>query len=422
MGFELNLKVRCHINSDGDDDRFVGIKADSDNAMVYFPLGYQLPESEEDIRQDILKLIAVLSEFTESKFKMLHKDDDVIPQSINFPINAYMYIIRDYLNHQNYYIEKEISRKRGDMGRKDWAASLKNNVAFFQEDGTPFFYNYTIVGSAPNEKNLITMIHKYCVYKSFKQLGWLFTSYLPEDPHIEEQNEKFLYVLQKKLTYTHNDEDKLLFQAMIAMLQFFDKQTNDKQFYYGTEHFEYVWEKLIDTVFGISNKSEYLPRTRWTLLHGVQRSNYALEPDTIMLYNDKIYVLDAKYYRYGITGQPKHLPESTSINKQITYGEYIYTRQSLKELFGKDVPVFNAFLMPFNRLSNSFETSDFFANIGEATSDWKKNDHPYQRVQGIVVDTRFLMYNYYGKHSSLILKMAETIDRALEQNRRNLTL
>ena len=50
MDLGLNLKLRCHINENGDGDRFVGIKADSENAMVYFPMGYQLPESEEDIR------------------------------------------------------------------------------------------------------------------------------------------------------------------------------------------------------------------------------------------------------------------------------------------------------------------------------------------------------------------------------------
>lgn len=53
MDLGLNLKLRCHINENGDGDRFVGIKADSENAMVYFPMGYQLPESEEDIRQDM---------------------------------------------------------------------------------------------------------------------------------------------------------------------------------------------------------------------------------------------------------------------------------------------------------------------------------------------------------------------------------
>ena len=31
---------RCHVNTNEDGDTFVGVKADSDNVVVYFPLGY----------------------------------------------------------------------------------------------------------------------------------------------------------------------------------------------------------------------------------------------------------------------------------------------------------------------------------------------------------------------------------------------
>ena len=43
---EFDLADHCHVNSNEDGDRFVGIKADSDNAMVYFPIGYELPETD----------------------------------------------------------------------------------------------------------------------------------------------------------------------------------------------------------------------------------------------------------------------------------------------------------------------------------------------------------------------------------------
>lgn len=39
---EFNIKDHCHVNTNEDGDRFVGIKADTDDAMVYFPIGYQL--------------------------------------------------------------------------------------------------------------------------------------------------------------------------------------------------------------------------------------------------------------------------------------------------------------------------------------------------------------------------------------------
>lgn len=160
----------------------------------------------------------------------------------------------------------------------------------------------------------------------------------------------------------------------------------------------------------------YFPRTRWKLRGGRQRDNYALEPDTIMLCNNKIYVLDAKYYRYGITGNPQHLPESTSINKQITYGEYIATQERFIRQYGGTVPVYNAFLMPYSREKNPFGLMTVFGNIGEACGDWKGNDKAYERVQGIVVDVRYLMYHYMGTHENKILRMAETIEAALAEN------
>lgn len=413
MDLGLNLKVRCHINENGDGDRFVGVKADTTNAMVFFPMGYRLPESEEDIRQDILQLIDVLSIFNDSKDKVLAMQKFAAPHSVNFPVNAYMNIIRYFLEQNSYYTEKDPIRKTADRGKIDWSASLRKNVRFFQEDGSPFFDRYTVKGSLPNEKNLITQIHKFCVYESFVTLGWLFTPHLPRNPHIEQDTPRFLMTLRKKLGVTHNDKDKQLFQAMISMLEYLDSENVDKQYYFGTDRFEYVWEKLIDEVFGIKGKEEFFSRTKWSLKFNKDKDNHALEPDSIMICNNKIYVLDAKYYRYGVTGKQKHLPESTSINKQITYGEYIEKCDALKSKYG-DLPIYNAFLMPFNKDENPFDVQNqYFLNIGEATSEWKHGTNLYERVQGIVVDIRYLMNNYNGSHKSKIKKMAKVIDESL---------
>lgn len=416
MDLGLNLKVRCHVNKNGDGDRFVGVKADTNNAMVFFPMGYRLPDSEEDIREDILKLIEIISTFNDSKDKLLAMDEFAAPQSVNFPVNAYMNIIRYFLEQSDYYKEREQIRKTADRGKIDFPASLRKNVKFFQEDGSPFFDRYTVKGSSPNEKNLITQIHKYCVYEAFSTMGWLFTPHLPADPHIALEPERFLFALRKKLGVTHNDKDKLLFQAMIQMLEYLDSENDNKQYYFGTDRFEYVWERLIDEVFGIRGKEEFFPRTKWNLKFNANKDNHALEPDSIMMCDDKIYVLDAKYYRYGVTGEPRHLPESSSINKQITYGEYIDNCQALKDKYG-ELPIFNAFLMPFNRCKNPFHVfDDYFLNIEEATGEWKNDAKMYEHVQGIVIDIRFLMNNYTGSHRSKIRKLAKVIDEELDKN------
>ena len=416
MDLGLNLKVRCHVNKNGDGDRFVGVKADTNNAMVFFPMGYRLPENEEDIREDILKLIDVISTFNDSKDRLLAMDQFAAPQSVNFPVNAYMNIIRYFLEQSDYYKEREQVRKTADRGKIDFPASLRKNVKFFQEDGSPFFDRYTVKGSSPNEKNLITQIHKYCVFEAFSTLGWLFTPHLPANPHITLEPERFLFALKKKLAVTHNDKDKLLFQAMIQMLEYLDSENQNKQYYFGTDRFEYVWEKLIDEVFGIRGKEEFFPRTKWNLKFNANKDNHALEPDSIMMCDDKIYVLDAKYYRYGVTGDPRHLPESSSINKQITYGEYIDNRRELKDKYG-NLPIYNAFLMPFNKGENPFHITDsYFLNIGEATGEWKNDAKLYEHVQGIVIDIRFLMNNYTGSHKSKIRKLAKVIDEELAKN------
>ncbi|MBS3874092.1 MAG: LlaJI family restriction endonuclease [Dethiobacter sp.] len=414
MDMPSELFTRCHVNKNDDGDRFVGIKADSDNAMVYFPIGYQLPASEQDLRQDILHLISVLAEFTDRTDRILAMQKFEAPQSVDFPINAYMEVINYFMEQNGYYNEKEPVFKDGDRGKIDWPKTLRRKRPLIQSNGTPAYTEYTVRVSSPNDKNMITQIHKFCVYESFSKLGWLFTPYLPEKPTIPRNDKMFLILLREKLANTYNDKDKRLFSSMIAMIEYLDEKTKEKQFYFGTDRFEYVWEKLIDRVFGEKNKVDYFPKTRWSLRTGKKRINAALEPDTIMLHDGKIYVLDAKYYKFGLTGNPGDLPESSSINKQITYGEYIYTHRRFKEKYGEEVPVYNAFIMPYNANANLFGSNQIYMNIGEATGDWKTAGHKYEHVQGIVVDIRYLMHHYTGKPKNQILRLAQSIEEAFE--------
>lgn len=408
----LNLKSCCHVNTNEDGDRFVGIKADGGGVSVRFPMGYRLPDDEEELRQDILLLLSVLSEFGTEQGRLQQNGRLETPRAANFPISAYMTMIRRYLSQNAYYAERETVRRVSDRGKIDWAASLRRNAAFVEEDGTPRFNRYTVRGAVPNEESLLTRIHKYCVYVSFKRLGWLFTKHLPPNPRVENRRELFLYALRKKLNRTHVEGEKELFQSMIAILEHLDASETDERFYFGTERFEYVWEKLIDGVFGVADKKDYFPHTYWTLKYAKTRRNAALEPDSVMIYNEKTYVLDAKYYRYGITNNPAHLPESSSVNKQITYAEYISQRSA-----GARYGVFNAFLMPFDRAENAFETNKTFAVVGEASADWKTGGRDYERVFGVVIDTRSMMRFYYEAHESKIKELAETIDRALSESK-----
>jgi len=138
------LLKRCHVNKNDEGDRFVGVKADSENAMVYFPVGYKLPETDEEIRRDIIHLIAVLAEFTNRSDMLLAMQKFEAPQSVDFPINAYMTVINYYLEQNAYYTEKEPTFKTSDRGKIDWPQTLRKQRPLFQPNGSPVFTQYTV--------------------------------------------------------------------------------------------------------------------------------------------------------------------------------------------------------------------------------------------------------------------------------------
>ena len=189
-----------------------------------------------------------------------------------------------------------------------------------------------------------------------------------------------------------------------------DEKSSDKQYFFGTDYFDRIWERMIDKAFGIEDKASYFPRTRWLLDYGANKVKTPLYPDSIMIFRDKYYVLDAKCYRYGWTGDADHLPNGADINKQITYGEYIERTRSVP-----NDKLFNAFVMPYNMADNLFRLTSPIGNIGEAIGDWRTNMKNYERIQGIVIDTRFLMYNYIGMPEQQKKELAESIEKVLSR-------
>ena len=410
---EFDIKNHCHVNTNEDGDRFVGIKADSENAMVYFPIGYELPESDSDIRTDIKHLIQVLSEFTTKADRLIAVNKFAAPQSVDFPINAYKSVIEYYFSiGGKYYIETESTYKTSSKGNQDWSQTFRKQTPIVQQKNgisNLIFTDFTVRAVTPNDQKLITQINRFCVYEAFQRLGWLYVPYMPEEPGPCPDEKTSIAIVRNKLSSTNDDKKRTLFQGMLDMLTFMDEKTSDKQFYFGTDDFDHVWEKLIDRAFGERNKEEYFPKSRWKLNFGRYKEKRPLMPDTIMIYNDKYYVLDAKCYKYGKTGIPDHLPNGSSINKQITYGEYLEKYKGINP-----DSIYNAFIMPYSMKDNFFKLDDIVGNIGEATGDWRKNNLMYERIQGIVMDTRYLMYHYAGKPEKAKIALAECIESAFQ--------
>ena len=414
MDLTKNLRQRCHINTNEDGDRFVGVKADSDDAVIYFPIGYRLPDNDDDLRNDINNLFGVLAVFMKED-KVIEAPKFEAPQTVDFPIHAYLTVIRDFLQKARYIIETDPQYKTDTKGRTSWPRTVREQRALIQKNGSLIFTNMTVRSTTPNANKEITQIHRYCVYEAFEKMGWLYVPFMPEKPGNHPSVKESIYILQKKLATTNNDVEQELFGAMKSMLEYVDSRNADMQYFFGTDDFDHIWEKMIDKAFGIEDKEKHLPRTRWLLDYGSDKEKRPLYPDSIMIYKNKYYVLDAKCYRYGWTANPDHLPNGTDINKQITYGEYIERSKGVS-----NDSLFNCFIMPYNMEDNLFHLSGTVGNIGEAIGDWRyDSSNPkmknYERIQGIVMDTRYLMYNYIGTPEQQRKELAECIEKVLSR-------
>lgn len=413
------LRDHCFISSSTEGDRFVGIRSDGDSLSIFFPLGYTIPADESLLRRDIMNLILVLSKFSDSSDKNIASQHICSHETVGFPIQAYMGIMSAYRNAGfSLYTEQEARYERGRRsGKVSWTRTIKGGKPIWS-NGSPLYLDFVTRGNYSNTEKMITLVHEYCVHESYTKVGFLFPGDEPPRPRLQYEQEVFRSTVHQKKAQIMDDRTNQLLDDMLSMIDYLGDKSGIPQYHFGTDRFEYVWEKLIDFTFGEDNKEDYFPRTSW-ILFDEEKRNSALEPDTIMVAGNNVFVLDAKYYRYGHTKDASHLPQSSSINKQITYGEYIASMDSLREKFGESATVFNAFLMPYSMSGRKFSVpaaEQRYRHIGEAVSGWKSGKYEYEHVQGILIDIRWLMHNFVRHNEPEIKNLAGLIEAAARRS------
>lgn len=415
----LSLKDICFYDAKLSGDEFVGIKHESGKLRVQFPLGYRKSENEKEIRKDILNLISVLSSFSD------HEDSFVFDESLKtpskaFPIHAYMFLINDFLKN-GYYSERETVYSRASSGKINWGRTIKQVKPQLIED-SPVYFEFVTRKTNHNENELISQIHKTLVFESFSKIGWIFSSFVPQKCTLKFNANLFRSVIKSKISQTFEEKRLLLFKNMLSIVDYMDSSNESKTFYYGTEHFESVWEKLVDTVFGESDKEQFYPKCQW-FIKGKGEANfgndiykkYSLRPDTIMIMDrgkdsQKIFVLDSKYYKYGVSKHDYDLPGTGSIVKQISYAEFIERKP---ESLPKDVKnvlnekeIYNAFILPGKSSGFGGELEYF----GYSCADFKnETEKAYNKIYGIFLDVRTLMYCHIPHDKKMISQLANVI-------------
>ena len=407
--------------SENEVDKFVGLKYSENKLQIYFPVGYAHSDSadEKQIRKEILNLISVLSSFGE-KCEML-KASDLFSKSsdVLFPIHAYLFIISDFLNH-GYFTQKETVYKKSSSGKINWSRTIKQVRPQLVNESI-FYFDFITQHTDYNQNELISQIHKYCVWECFSKIGYLFSSFIPQKPAIKFNKILFNSVIKIQAAKTFNENNLLLFKNMLDVINYLDSSNENKNFIYGTQNFHHIWEALVDSVYGEKDKEKFYPKVYWKLKNGKSYSQdkfNSLRPDTIMITNrgkpgQKIFVIDSKYYRYGATKNPNHLPDSSSVVKQIAYAQYIENpNNEIPDDVQKNLnpqKIYNAFIMPSdNQLPQ---------NIGYTSADYvfpQTDTEPvssYSKIHGILLDIKQLMFRHIPRDKEAIITLSNLIEQ-----------
>lgn len=399
------------------DDSFIGIKIKNSLIDFYFPETYDIAEEHDivNLRNDIfaiLRTISLAKTFTESNEKIENK----FSMNGQFALMSYLWIINDYLTN-GMYVNREKTLKINQKGKINWKKTLNRQPII---SNGKVIYNETVVEVRNNLDNIIVEAHKQCVRRSLEFIGWLYNlspKIIETVPYTDSTKKIYIEAIKNELDKTFDDYKKIRLNHMLNVICGLDMSDNQDEFVYGVDKFHYIFERMIDHIFGTEkNLKEFYPSANWFIKKYNNTNEFEkvkssdLMPDTVLIDNNIAYILDSKYYRYGYTADYNDLPETTSIQKQITYAEYLEknNKKGISEIR-------SAFILPYNMNKNKFNTNEKIHYIGYSETEWKKNDKDYESVYAFLIDIKHVINNWNKSNhgddiNTLITKINDAIN------------
>ena len=395
-----------------DNNAFVGVRIRNDSIEFHYPESYNLSGVEnvstvKDIkafRRDMIDILHTIS-LAKTRSVSTQKSENGVSASKNFTFMSYLWIIRDYISN-GFYRNTEKIYKYNAKGKINWKKTLSTQPII--SNGNVIYSN--LVVEVNNDcDSIITDAHRLCIYDSVRKVGWLFgipekAFYVPSPT--ASLLKKYISTIKLEIKKTFDDAKKLRLTHMLKVLSGVDDSKQIAEIVYGVDKYHYIYERMVDAIFGnVIDITKYNPNASWFIMKGSssyeEKEASSLRPDTIRIdpypktylfdaTTKTAYVLDAKFYRYGTTGNQDDLPETTSIQKQITYAMHIKTNIAQEENVKN---IRNAFVLPYNKNSNMFGFSNNLEYIGFSKANWRAENND-EVVHAFLIDTKHLISSW----------------------------
>lgn len=372
------------------ESEYIGLNLKEDLPSFIFPCQYFVNDnvSEKEKKIEARKILTILKKIQR----------DYLTGGINAELEQFysmIWLIQDYINH-GYYVETEQITKISNNGKINWKQTLKNNSILYDGKNVVFkdFYrDKKIIDSS----QILTQIYKACLKHSVNEIGFILNVNLTEYSIYEIERDKvFLNTfLKKELNQTFRDYKKTLINHLLSIINNQNSKNKDKGYSIFDSEFEYVFEFLVNKVFGNKEVKEFYNKYYYYLPD--ENSKYKaskLRPDTIMQYEDVYYIIDSKYYNYGYTKNAKDLPQSSSISKQIGYNHYLRNQLNIND----KIKVKSIFMLPYS----SKIKDEYLEKIGYAVKE--NNVDEDDKIAVLLVDLKELINTYLGYSHNLSIK------------------
>lgn len=392
-----------HKVTNKNNDSFVGIKFIKNEVHLYYPESYHL-----DTKEDIISLLNTFNISNLSKNKTsinnMNIEDNV------YALSSYLWLIEDYFKN-GIIVNRETVYKINQKGKVNWKRTLQQNPIV--SNGNVIYTNI-VVEAKSNTDNILIEIYKYCLKRSVDVIGFIFninSNFLETKPFNEMVKGMYISTLYEELSKTFDDLRKEKLNHLLNIIKGLDNDNDSKETVYGVGNYHNIYEYMINNIFSnINDIKDFYPKATWQLIGLNEFESSKLRPDTILIKDNNAYILDAKYYRYGTTSDISHLPDTSSISKQIIYAEYV---EQLKSLNIKNI--YNAFLLPYNKNDNQFGFNDVLSYIGKSKSEWKDNEKSYHFIHAFLIDLNYIIKSYKKYNNDM------DIDRLISSIKSNLS-
>ena len=394
-------------------DSFIGVRAKDGKIVFKYPEAYNLcSNNNQTKRKQAMRIIASFC-----LTKKSNESDSFYSKAgsaYDIPLLSYLWLINDYMTYHQYQNREPVIAK-GIKGKIDWSRTLRQQPMV--QDMEPFYPNPTIRTKSQRD-NIIVDIYRHCLITAINAIGWIYEISIDEyllSWKTPFQKNRFLSVIKSEASKTFDDLKRLRLSHMLNVIEGENEQEiSSNEFVRGVDQYEVCFEIMLRKMFSnVKSLKDFYPSAEWTLItDGLTKKSSNLRPDIVMLNEARktVYILDAKYYRFGTTFDRGDLPDSSSVQKQITYGEYI------KNLKLKGYSVFNAFIMPFNKESEEAKAmglKNVIEYIGEAKAPWtdNSNEQALGKVVAVLIDLTYLIDNWSLYNEPLVEQLSNLIEQ-----------